>query len=50
MDLWDYYFGVLASWTLHPGYLREGAQAPSLRDIANMVDEMIKVRNERCPQ
>lgn len=50
MDLWDYYFGVLASWRLHPGYLKEGAVAPSFSEIADMVNEMLQVREKKCPQ
>lgn len=44
MDLWDIYFMQLASWRLHPGYLREGASAPSLEAIAVMCNEMMAVR------
>jgi hypothetical protein len=50
MDIRDLYFLQLAAWLLHPGYLREGAEAPSLDQIADLVDQLIKVRNERWPQ
>jgi len=51
MDLWDYYFGVLASWLLHPGYLREGTKVPSLEEISDLVDKMIEIReSKKCRQ
>lgn len=46
MDRWDFYFVALAAWRLHPGYLREGAKAPSFEEIAKMVDEMLKEREK----
>lgn len=47
MDPWDLYFCSLCAWLLHPGYLRDGAARPSLNQIADMVDEMLAVREER---
>lgn len=46
MDLWDMFFMQMASWRLHPGYLREGAKAPSLEEIAEVVNQMMKVREQ----
>ena len=43
----DYYFGCLIAWRQHPGYLREGAKAPSLDEIADIVDEIMIVRKKR---
>jgi len=50
MTVWDFYFASLVAWRLHPGYLREGAQAPSLEEIADMVDSMCEVRERRATQ
>lgn len=47
MEIWDFYFATLASWVLHPGYQREGAQVPSLEYVADLADLMMEVRNRR---
>lgn len=50
MEVWDFYYMQLCGWLLHPGYLREGAKAPSLEEIADLVDKIVEVRMRRCPQ
>ncbi len=49
MEIEDFYFMTLVSWRYHPGYQRDGITAPTLDQIANMVDEIIEVRNKRWP-
>ena len=49
MDRIDLYFASLAAWINHPGYLREGAQPPTLEAIANQVDAMLELRNKKWP-
>ena len=49
MDRTDLYFITLSSWLLHPGYSRADALVPSLHEIANLVDQMLKIREERWP-
>lgn len=46
-DAWELYYSTLCSWYLHPGYQREGTVRPSLEEIADIADEMLKVRNKR---
>ncbi|WNK14356.1 MAG: hypothetical protein [Microvirus sp.] len=50
MNVRDLYFMSLCGWLLHPGYQREGAIVPSLREIADLVDDMIRERDARWPQ
>jgi len=40
MDTWEFIFIQLVGWRYHPGYLREGAKAPSLDEIEAMADEV----------
>jgi len=46
MDRLDLYFATLAGWMLHPGYLKEGAKAPSLREIFKLAEDMVIIRDE----
>ncbi len=47
--VWDLYFAGVVGWTLHPGYLKEGMEKTrTFNDCADIVDEMMKVRDERC--
>jgi len=46
MDLWDLAYIQLASWTLHPGYLREGASAPSFEDLAHLTNQLMAAREK----
>jgi hypothetical protein len=46
-EAWELYYSTLCSWHLHPGYLREGAVRPSIDEMADLADEMLRVRNER---
>lgn len=50
-DEWEYIFIHLAGWAYHPGYLREGANPPSLEAIARQADSMLTLIQERrsCP-
>lgn len=48
-DAWDLYFTGLVGWTYHPGYLKDENKRPTLDELADIADEMLKVRNERCP-
>ncbi len=50
MDRTDLYFVTLVSWTLHPGYQREGAKKPTLDEIGDLVDAMLKMRDTKWPQ
>lgn len=45
MDYWDLCFIQLVAWRLHPG-VKPGT-APTLEEIANMVDALVDVRNRR---
>lgn len=47
MEIWDVYFASLCGWLLHPGYLREGVQRPTMESLARMADEMLKHHDRR---
>ena len=47
MDTWDLYFASLCGWMLHPGYQREGAESPTLRQCAELADSMEEIKNGR---
>lgn len=48
MNVWDLYFASLVGMRLHPGFLREGAQAPSLEELAELANQMMEIRS--CQQ
>lgn len=50
MDKWDFVFLQLVGWTLHPGYLREGAKAPSLSELADLADRVVAISEDRSWQ
>lgn len=45
MTLFDFYFATLASWRMHPGYLRDPDKKPSLEALAAEVIAMLEIRN-----
>lgn len=47
MDVWDIYFSGLVGWSLHPGYLRDGARSMTLDECADLADKMCEVRKCR---
>ncbi len=48
VSVWDFYFAGVVGWTLHPGYLKVPmGETRTFNDCANIVDEMMKVREER---
>lgn len=52
IDLWAFYFANVVGWQLHPGYFRENAQRLNITECAELVDQMVKLTNERskpCP-
>lgn len=46
--VWDLYFSGLVGWALHPGYMKDGRRTMSLEQCADLADEMMIVRRERC--
>jgi len=49
METVDLYFCSLAAWLYHPGYQKEGTKKPTLDEIADTVDAMLKIRSIRWP-
>jgi len=47
MDLWTFVFVQLCGWRYHPGYLREGAVAPSLEEFAAVADSIVAIIEKR---
>jgi hypothetical protein len=47
MEVWDLYFCQVVGMNLHPGTSREGAKHLSLEECADLVDEMLRIREER---
>ena len=50
MALQDFYFASFVAWRLHPGWSREGAAPPTLEEMADLVDQVMEVREKRWPQ
>jgi len=48
MEIEDFYFASLVGWTYHPGYKEKNR--PTLDELADLVEQMVKTRNERWPQ
>ena len=44
---WDMYFSSIVSMSLHPGTSRENAVKRSLKQCAEIADEMFQERSER---
>ena len=49
-QLWDVYYSGVVGWCLHPRNLEKDTRSTEdmLRDSADIVDKMIKIRRERC--
>ena len=49
-QLWDVYYSGVVGWCLHPRSLEKESRSVDemLRDSADIVDKMIKIRRERC--
>lgn len=47
MDTWEFIFVTVCAWRRHPGFSREGAQAPSLEDCKLEADAVYAVIEER---
>lgn len=47
MQVFDLYFASVVAMTLHPGFNKPDTHKPTLDELAELVEEMIKVRN-RC--
>lgn len=45
-QLFALYFSGLAGWRFHPGYLREGAKAPSIEECAMIAHKMCDLTEE----
>lgn len=45
---WDLFFAEITGWTFHPGYYRENATKPTLKECADTADEMLKLSKERA--
>ncbi len=46
MEVYDLYFATLIAWRWHPGYLREGAIRPTLKELADEVDKILEMRQQ----
>lgn len=44
MEPWDLYFASLCGWMLHPGYCREGVEAPTVEECAELASKMVEER------
>jgi hypothetical protein len=45
--IWDIYFASCCGWILHPGYNREGTVRATIKDAADIADQMLEERNNR---
>jgi len=43
----DFYFCQLVAWTLHPGYARVGTPKPTLNDLADQAEELVRISEEK---
>lgn len=44
---WDMYFASVNSMSFHPGATRDGAVPPSVRECAEIADQMLAERDKR---
>ncbi len=47
MTIFELYFASIASWRMHPGYLRDGVEPPSLEECADIAELMELITVER---
>ncbi len=47
MDQWDIYFASLVAMSIHPGYTRQDTEQPTIKQLADLADEMKKERDTR---
>ena len=50
MNTWEIYFASLVAMTLHPGYTRPETPRPSLDELAELADEMMKYKENKEEQ
>ncbi len=48
-EAWDIYFTGIVGWSLHPGYLKNPREKPSLHECIKIADEMVRLRELRWP-
>lgn len=48
-NIWCIYFASLTAMTLHPGYQRPDTEELSMKIIANLADDMLKITKEKFP-
>lgn len=46
LKVWDVYFTGIVSMTMHPGFLREDTEQPTLKQCAEMATEMMSIRRK----
>ena len=46
MDVFDIYFSSLVAFTLHPGYEREGTERPTIKQCAELAQQMLEEREQ----
>jgi hypothetical protein len=45
---WDMYYAAAMGMAMHPGTTRDAAKPKSAAECANIADEMLRERDERC--
>lgn len=48
-QIWAMYFASLTAMTLHPGYQRPDTEELSMKILANLADDMLKLTQEKFP-
>jgi len=46
---WDIYFQCIVGWQQHPGTRKENCEPLTLEECAELTNEMMRVRREKCP-
>lgn len=41
---WDIFFGALVAMTIHPGFNKPNTPKPTLEELAELADQMLKYR------